>query len=156
MGSLWINAGPVFSVAKSAAYRMTTPHPDPEGSGNEALIAIVFAAAALETFINEAAGLAEQSITSKDLVREQASVEKFAKKWAKIERKRWSTSSKFQAASKAFSGKPYAEDQPPYVDAALLMDVRNGIMHGKDEDPTLCIDLTTEPPELARRLTQRG
>jgi hypothetical protein len=159
VASIWRNAGPVFAVAKDAAARMTARHPDAQGSRNDALIAIVFSAAALETFINEAAGLAEQAFAGGSgdrIIEEHPSVDQFAKRCAKIESEQGSTARKFQAASTSFTEKTYPEKADPFCDFLLLMSVRNGIMHGKDEDPTIYLNMSTEPPQIARQLRARG
>src|SRR4051794_18412488 len=113
---MWINAGPVFSVAKAAAYRMSVPHPDEGGSGNDALVAIVFSAAALETFINEAAGLAAQAATDQAGygVREDARIEQFARVCKEIEDTHGSVALKCLIASSLFRGKPYDKGEPPW------------------------------------------
>lgn len=132
---------------------------------NDALIAIVFSAAALETFINEMAHLANERFAlppGSRVVIEDPSVERFATKVLKIESKRGSTTSKFQAASTNLAGKPFAEDEQPYFDLALLFDLRNDIMHGhEDRFPGIPFArhgdlILADPPLIAVRLADRG
>jgi hypothetical protein len=158
----WLNAGAVFSVAKAAANRRIAQRRRSARYPNDALVAIVFSTAALEAFINETANLALQRfryLPRDRIVDEHPTVEQFGNECERIERdrERKSLQAKFRAASKLFTGAPYAEGRRPYQPFAQLIDLRNEIMHARADDfPAIRFHgegLLADPPPVARKLT---
>ena len=155
----YLNAGALFDVA-STAYQQV---PDTATAAVEmplfpfttALISIVFAAAALEAFINEASAIADylrdlaagwsmvQTTMGSmpfmhyrgGLARRGDSplVHRFAALLRNAEESRASTALKYELALTWFSDQEDPLGRQPYQDFSLLFDLRNLLMHGKQE-----------------------
>jgi hypothetical protein len=120
------SAGRLFFVARSA-YEQTKEPSSGKGAGLwETLVAVVFSAAALEAFINEAAEIAAMSTDPKDRL-----VETFAKLMEEVEEARGSINLKFLLAKAIFAGKTYDKGEQRYQDFKQLMGLRNALVHMK-------------------------
>jgi hypothetical protein len=158
----WQNADLVFAVAQAATKRRIAQKRRSSRHPSDSLIAIVFSAAAIETFMNEVAAFATHATYDKTAVHEDPRVLQFARACAYIEESHGSTNLKVQAALEVFLTTPLAKGKQPYQDFALLMRIRNEIMHGGDDQFTGIIvnfqtgKVTSKPPKLAKELASRG
>lgn len=123
-----INAGVLFNIAVGSAKQIEAPLR--EGGKNAALISIVFAVASLEAFINESIELAADWSQNP---KEPPIVSAFAQIMQDFDRLRVPTESRFQTAHWVLTGQPYNKGIQPYQDFALLMKVRNTLVHYKPD-----------------------
>ncbi len=97
------------------------------------LTAVVFSAASLEALVNEVTCEAEIEVRSAradgPLQSWEELLEAFVEAMLEVERSRGSTQLKFIVASRVLAGPVYRRGAQPYQDFALLMDLRNAIMH---------------------------
>lgn len=134
--AMWASSSvPMFSIAVGTAKQIATPLREPGQTA--ALVSVVFAAAALEAFLSEAAHLAELSTTA---VEEPTVVATFAQIMEEVERARASIQSKFQFANLILTGKSYERGSAPYQNFALLVEARNQLMHFKSGEYFLSVD----------------
>lgn len=148
----FITAGQLYRVGKQAHARTKDAVTDLEPGHSDALVAILFSAAALEAFINEAAEIA--TVVSMDNPSEPSGVGVFSKLMEEIENSRGSIKLKFLAARLVFSGLTYDKGAPPYQDFVLLMDTRNALVHLRPRE-RLVIAGPMEMPNLVIRLESR-
>ncbi len=132
-GGMFINAGPLFSLAKKAYERTRAVSSDRESGQVDALVAIVFSAAALEAFVNESVELAELGAVSSGYS-EPESVTNFRRLLREVEESRGSTQLKFLLAKQALTGHTYDKGAPPYQDFDLLIELRNALVHLKPRE----------------------
>jgi hypothetical protein len=102
----------------------------------EAVVAVILAAAASEAFINE---LAQVMVMTRGTRGQRgvplpSALSDFADKIEEIEKARGRTTEKYLAASQALGGKMFDKGKSPYQDFALLMTLRNDIMHLRPRD----------------------
>jgi hypothetical protein len=130
---MFINSGCLFGIAKQAYERAKAgAKHDRSHESNEPLIAIVFAAAAGEAFINEIGELASQPAGSfPELGPEPGQVQTLAGLLSEVEDARGTTNLKYLLGKLALSGKTFDKGANPYQDFAILMDLRNSLMHLK-------------------------
>ncbi|HEY1170266.1 MAG TPA: hypothetical protein VGH19_02745 [Verrucomicrobiae bacterium] len=133
MAGIFINSGILFNIAKQAYQRAKTAvSHDRSHESNEPLISIVFAAAAGEAFINEIGELAAQPPSGfPGFEQEPNQVQTLAKLLSEIEDSRGTTNMKFLIGKLALSGKTFNKGTNPFQDFAILMDLRNSLMHLK-------------------------
>lgn len=121
------SSGSLFRVAKDAYARAVVAVPDSAMERDASLTAIVFSVVALEALVNELAFSAK----SYDV----PIVGSYAALAEEAEAGRGSLQLKYQVLSVAFSGKAYEKGLSPYQDFALLVALRNALIHHKpDED----------------------
>jgi hypothetical protein len=119
---MFLNSGCLFGIAKQAYERAkAAAKHDRSHASNEPLISIVFAAAAAEAFINEIGELAS-------LLPEPDQVQNVARLLSEA---RGNTKLKFLLVKLALTGKPYDKGANPYQDFAILINLRNSLMHLK-------------------------
>jgi hypothetical protein len=99
-------------------------HPAASATQARPMLAIVFAAASLEAFINQAADLASR--LSKDEDRSSDALRRYALLAAKLEGDKRATDLKYQLLSIELSGKRVNQGGPPFPDFALLFRLRDG------------------------------
>jgi hypothetical protein len=130
------NAPAIFTVAVNSAKRMNATRR--QGGHDEPLVSVVFAAAAVEAFLNEAGYLAggRNSLQAA----EPPAVQAFSQVMEEAEESRASVLSKFNLASLVLTGTACARGKPPYQDFADLVAVRNLMMHGKSKERFSRID----------------
>jgi len=116
----------LFRIAADAA--VATPEPSPTSSMAPGLTAVVFAAASVEALINEVAELADIEVR---LGYEDVRLRTFVEAIYGLESSRGSTQLKFVVASALLGDRPYQRGAQPYQDFALLMSLRNAVMHLK-------------------------
>ena len=154
MGSgMFINAGPLFGRAQAAYGRARkTSSEDRELGQMDALDAIVFAAVALEAFVNEAVELAAQ--LPPPGTSNPPSVNSFATLLAEVERSHGSIQLKFMLAHQVFTGTTYDAGRLPYQDFALLVRLRNAIAHYRPEE-SVSASATQTAPKIAIQKTPK-
>jgi hypothetical protein len=133
MSGMFINSGHLFGIAKQAYERAKAgAKHDRSHDSNEPLISIVFAAAAGEAFINEIGELASQPTGFfPELGSEPDQVQSLAGLLSEVEDARGSTNLKYLIGKLALSGRTFDKGANPYQDFAILMDLRNSLMHLK-------------------------
>lgn len=97
----------------------------------EALTVIVFSATALEAFINELADLAAQPLFRDP---PEPCFVAFAGLVEELEKSRASIMSKFWFGKWALTAAPYDKGAQPYQDFALLIELRNTLIHSRSLD----------------------
>jgi hypothetical protein len=116
----------------------------------EALASIVLAAISSESFINE---LAEAAVLAPE---PPAHLKALGTMLAEAEKSRVSVESKYHLAKFVLTGEPFDKGASPYQEFALLIDLRNRLLHSKPLEAKLVRNdegefVWTEPP-LMRRL----
>lgn len=157
VGGMFINAGPLLSIAETVRDRVADAT-EPRKSGTlEALTAVLFAIAAMEAFINEAAELASlaTSCSSTPLPPEVASFRDLVRL---AEEERSSLRTKYLLAHVALTGHPFNDGRPPFQDFGLLVSLRNEIAHYKPRErfsEDARGGLRVEPPRILAQLRAR-
>ena len=145
---MFINCGVIYKVAYDAQRRLVAKaSSDRAPAGNDALVAIVFAAASLEAFINELGERAGQPIGGAP---HPQALEALATLWNEVERVRGSVDLKFNMAAFAFTGRVFDKGSQPYQDFATLMRVRNALVHLRPLDEVTGMEVT--PAKLLSKL----
>jgi hypothetical protein len=119
-----ISAPTLFQVARQAA--LCCPTSAQSRDFAPGLTAVVFAAASLEALASEVAELADLEVRSGST---DEALQAFAEATLEAERGRGSIHLKFIVASTVLIGQPYRRGSQPYQDFAVLMNLRNAIMH---------------------------
>lgn len=126
---MFVNAGPIFGRAVAGYERARDRGlSDREMGAMDALESVVFSVAALEGFINEAAELASHSVPP-ELGGTPQSIATFAALLLEAEKSRAGLGLKFQLARQSLLGETYDVSRLPYQDFALLVDLRNVLIH---------------------------
>jgi hypothetical protein len=124
------------------------------GGHKEALVSLVFAAAALEAFLNESVYLAENTRDAPPIV------STFAQVMADAEESKTQIQAKFQLGNLVLTGKAYDKGAPPYQDFADLFAVRNALMHGKSNELFLTVTgkpgVMVNPVAVLERLSSKN
>ena len=125
MPGMTLQAGSLFLAAREAAHRISaSPR---AGAQREALISIVFAVISVEAFFNEAAELA--NLMTSGVSREPEVVLTFAQFMSTAEKSRLSLEAKILMSNWIMTGKSMNRGEQPYQDFALLLKVRNELVH---------------------------
>lgn len=130
---MWVNAGSMFAIARESCARACAAtdaarsHVD-----HDPLVAIVFAAAAAEALMNEIGELADRPLIDPSRL-EPPAVRNLVSLLADAETSRETTTLKFLLAKLALTGQSYERGSNPYQDLALLMELRNSLVHLKSE-----------------------
>jgi hypothetical protein len=120
-----------LAVAQRAHDRIPTKIGEREPAGDDPLIVVVFAAMAIEGFINELAECAALAIQDYD--DEPPTVAELARVLADTESARGSTGAKYMAAYRALTGHAYNRGHATYQNFAMLTETRNALVHLKPE-----------------------
>jgi hypothetical protein len=130
----------IFKAMDDAGYFLTSPAPfyiakqvainAARGAAlqDNIVIAIVFSVVGAEAFINEAVEMASQSARGES---DQKRITAFAELGKQIEESRGSLELKYQVARWILTGEAFDTSAAPYQDFALLIDVRNALIHYK-------------------------
>jgi hypothetical protein len=113
----------LFTMAKEANARTAGGLDERDSGQNDALVAIVFSAFAIEAFVNEIAGIAAMTAEQSSLP-EDNSVATFGALAWQLEESKASTEAKLLLASALFAGRPYAKGVQPFQDLRLLFRLR--------------------------------
>lgn len=139
------SSGPLFVVARKASQE----HLSAEHSS---LIAILFSAFALEAWVNDLL----TNVRLGGAYWSPAGVESLAKIAEEIDDRTASLDLKVQLVAIALSGQAFDRGQQPFQDFALLIRIRNALVHGRPEH----IELKVEPPRkhhsVLEQLAERG
>jgi hypothetical protein len=136
MASTVQSAGELFSIACKSADGITAGHRD--GHQRAALVSLVFAVISLEAFFNETVELARLSVISEHAFIENGVVPKspepevtsvFYDLMTDAEKAHTSLESKLILANWLLTGKRLDTGAQPYQDLAVLIKVRNQIVH---------------------------
>lgn len=162
-GAIALNASLLFGLAQDAFERTKPAASDVEPDQRDALVAIVFSAATLEAFINEAIALASSLMQSWTQISAQVHghkvtdpvVERFYTLLHEADDDRMALGLKYNLASIAFTGKPFVKGEQPYQDFELLITLRNWIVHLKSRDQFYVSGPATgeyivEPPQIIK------
>jgi hypothetical protein len=155
---IFINSGCLFLIAKQAYERAKAgAKHDRSHESTEPLISIVFAAAAGEAFVNEIGELASHPIVP-DLGPEPDQVRSLAGLLSEVEDVRASTNLKYLLTKLALTGKTFDKGANPYQDFAILMDLRNSLMHLKfDRIESIRInEVCVHAPRVVSKLLSRN
>ena len=117
----------------------------------ESIVAIILAAAAIESYFNEAIGFA-QMIDKKESEKEK--VETVASILNDLERA--PTAAKIELAHFVFTGKRLDKSKAPFKHYALLRTIRNHLVHKKPEIIETVASRQTKPHEFVKALAKRG
>src|SRR2546428_4780978 len=120
---MFLYGGAIHGVAREAYGRTMAAASDLDHIGNDALVAIVFSAAALEAFFNEMADLAGSDAMNSSLhPPNPTSVAVYAELAAEVEEGRGSIALKFLLARRLLNGEGGDKGSSVYEDFRLLMD----------------------------------
>jgi hypothetical protein len=133
MAAIVHNSSFYIGLAVNAAKRVSASEPEEDGR-REAIISVVFAASALEAFINERVDWAVQLCNEQD---EPEVVRTFASVLTEAENSRASLESKYKLARWILTGKGYDQGTNPYQDFSLLISLRNSLVHLKPANTLL-------------------
>ena len=134
MTGMFINSGCLFGIAKQAYERAMAETEDDDRSwkSQEPLISVLFAAATLEAFVNEIGEMASQpSFPDPEFGQDPAQVQNLAYLLSEVIDARGNINLKFLTAKLALTGKTFDKGMNPYQDFAILIDLRNSLMHLK-------------------------
>lgn len=122
----YIHYNQLLEIAEGAARTArSSVQSDRECTSSTPLVAIVFSAAACETFINEVVSSARLAPNKNE------HAEEFAHIMESLEDSRANIKIKFMLAKRILCGRAYRKGEQPFQDFALLENVRNHVMHGK-------------------------
>lgn len=145
-GGYFFNSRILFKIAVSAYERTESSLSDNTGGQNDALVAILFSAVALEAFIMDLALIAA---ADSQLLR-RTDLQALANILDETESSRGSIRLKFLFAKSILSGKPYEKGSLPYQDFDILFILRDSIIHMKPER------ITGEPHKVLQRLQAKN
>lgn len=159
MPGMFLNCNLLWTCANDARNRaLEAVQKHPEARPRDSLVAIILAAASTEAFINE---LAEKVIIQRDNGSRLLSPQllAFADALKEVEKAHGSLSLKYLIASLTLSGLMFPKGRNPYQDFAILVDLRNDLMHLKSSDTFIHKEdrqTIVEPPKAIKALQQRG
>jgi hypothetical protein len=131
MPLIYTPSASLFDRAKAAFAKIQAKHvPDRQHGERDAIIAIVFSALALEAFINEVGDFAAYP-NRENAEQDPQSVSIIGSMLGEIEESRGSMQQKFLMAKWIFSQQEYDRANQPYLDFAILVQVRNALAHVK-------------------------
>lgn len=112
----------LYEIAVDARDR-TEEHPE------QALVSLIFAFNALEAFINETVTCCKVTMGGRFAEHEKT----FFSVMNELQKNKGSTQNKFELGKLILSGSGWERDKAPYQDFALLLKVRNELVHRKSE-----------------------
>jgi hypothetical protein len=124
-----LEIGTLFGVAVEAAREIKAP--PRTGGERPALISVVFSAIALESFLNEITEHARQLSEHQPTIQGHPEIVLFAQVMGDAEDAHARLESKFTFANWILSGRSINWGSQPYQDFALLMRLRNDLVHTK-------------------------
>jgi hypothetical protein len=136
MPGLYFHCGQLLGLAREARDRAgKAVEANAEAWPSDAIVSIVLAAASAEAFINELTELMAMTKSNRDQEGRAMPplLAAFADTLTEVEESRGSTTLKYLLASQVL-GKRLDKGRPPYQDFALLMTLRNDLMHLKPRD----------------------
>jgi hypothetical protein len=106
----------------------------------DAIVAIIIATAALEAFVNDLTTLSVSYVDRTPEIVQPDPVQAFAGVLREAVEARVDIGSKYQLASSALSGRPFARHHQPYQDFAQLVRLRNWLIHLSPSAPRFVAD----------------
>lgn len=153
---MYANAGLLFRSAVELQRGVSSLNASSEQAQRECLASVIFTAMSTEAFVNELPELAADAAKNPA---EPGWVKALGEVLADAEDSRASIKSKYQLASLVLTGKVFDKGAQPFQDFALLVDVRNLVVHWKPREAVRRKEadgaLTSET-EIMSRLEQRG
>ena len=118
--TLYFNAGPLFVLALRA---LDESRRDTYRPGDKAIVSVVFAASALEAFMNEIVATSAALLKSGKYSNDR--IKAFSQLASELEESKASVRYKFILAKWILSGVPFDKGSAPFQDFSALVDVRN-------------------------------
>lgn len=157
ISSVQTNSGFLIRIAREAYERTITASSNITGGHLDAVVSIVFSSGTLEAFMHDAVALAEQALSSR-ICTAPSSVSLFVDALNEIETNWGSVKLKYMVAGAIFAGKPYDKGAPPYQDFALLIELRNALVHMKTKQISGLLSVSNaikpSPPGVVKKLPQ--
>jgi hypothetical protein len=125
----FFNCPQLHGIATAAVARIPAERGDRDGAQNDALVAIVFAVLAIEAFANEFGELVADEFYWDPRVTPDLSG--LATAYGAVERERGSLELKLQVVRIALQGGPWPSGQGAFQELALLLRLRNALVHLK-------------------------
>ncbi|NNJ27195.1 hypothetical protein [Alienimonas chondri] len=154
------NSWTFIDVADEAAVRSVTECGHTESTrSHDPIVAVVFAAAATEAFMCELAAFAKSNLRcNATLSPQESTIQQFRDIYNELESSKGSLIAKYSLALGLFTGQPTQKGKSPFQDFALLLDLRNSLIHSKlsrieiDEARTA----TMQFPKIINKLAGNG
>lgn len=150
-------AGAIFDLAKQAYTRAGNQPTDQSPGQMDALVAIILAVAAAEAVINEITELS--GLMSKPLFdKEPNEVGDLSSLLSDLEDAHAPLTTKYMFARWVLTGRPYDKAAQPYQDFALLVELRNCLIHFRPLDQTEFSPtegITIKPPKIFDKLRSK-
>ena len=159
LGDPFHEAASLYRVASLAYERTKLSGGDRDAGQLDALIAVVFAAASLEAFINQAADLAARLTRHGHHHGDDAALRRYALLATEIENARGSTQLKYRVLAIALTGKQLDTGCRPFQDLVLLFRLRDQLVHLKNEIASPVPGAESEidaPPKVIQQLRSRN
>ena len=137
------SSGVLLRTAIQAFERIEETDDKIETTHNDVLVVILFAASAIEAFINE---FGEIALTFHSPKNEDKIINQLVNVLKELEKAKESTRLKYQFVKFILSNQTYDKGKPPYEDLNLLFRLRNNIVHSK---PT---EITDKPEKITNTL----
>ena len=153
----YTTAGPIFAIATRAYQRTKGAEDERSPNKEDAIVAVIFSVAAMETFINEIGTLASMSSGNPTYFpHEPPSIRILADLLEEIEGARGgSIRLKFSLARTVLSGgTPYEKGGQLYQDFDLLVSLRNQLIHFKELNEMQWSE--TDVPRIVERLRAKN
>ncbi|MFH5803928.1 hypothetical protein [Alienimonas sp. DA493] len=147
-------------MADEAAVRSTAECGNNESTrSHDPIVAVVFAAAATEAFMCELAAFAEfNPRNAATLSPQESTIHQFRDIYNELESSKGSLVAKYSLALGMFTGQPAKKGTSPFQDFALLVDLRNSLIHSKlsrIEIDKACT-ATMQFPKIISKLARTG
>ena len=126
-----LNAGSVFLIARDAYARIDDTLPETKGGQNDAIVAIVFSAAALEAFLSQLAYTAGE--TNSILFPGCHRIELLAVVLREMEEAHASADKEYSVAKMILTGEQFDKSHALFRDLRALFRLRNAIVHMKPD-----------------------
>jgi hypothetical protein len=146
-GGYFMSSGVLYRMATRAYQRTKAAPSDTTKGQDDALTALLFAAATLEAFIAELAHHAEAGTQLSQVLSPAASLSGVLDE---AESARGSVRLKYLMAKTILSGQPYEKGHAPYREFDLLFTIRDAILHHKPQK------ITQNPHKIVAALAARG
>jgi hypothetical protein len=126
----FFNSGKLILIAREAYRRIPATVHEHDPDKHDAVVAILFSAAAIEAFI------ADISVLFLRIPTKHAKLQTLAKVLVTAEDSKATVRLKFQMAKAILGGETYDQSVAPWQDFHLLFKLRDAIVHAKPEDVT--------------------
>lgn len=138
-------SGPLFHIAHKASLQAIAAE-------HSSFVAILFSALALEAWINDLL----DHVQCDDSYWSPPETQLLAAFASQLERRNSSLDLKIQLVATGLRGQPFDPGRQPYQDFALLVRIRNVLVHAKPEHFDNGLGAQNEPHAILRELEERG